>query len=305
MRSSIPVQRALVLYCASIGPLARALILIALAALFAGLAQAETPTPEASAWSPARELELARSLWPSSPEDSEDAAAVHLFKALLLDAPLEHEDYRRLDSLDPDREAALWGRVLVEAESGAHRGLAAAQFALARALENPRPGAMDSERALDLYLRAAQKGHVGASGRAGMMLLDGRGGARDERRGYQLLLRAADSGDRHALGRLAERTLTGGGVLKSPQKAIALYMAAADAGDFWATHFLLTSCTHSYYERYGLSCTQEDLVAWGRTARRFAPGSDELAVLAEVIDELEEVHPGLAVEISNIDGKRE
>ena len=43
----------------------------------------------------------------------------------------------------------------------------------------------------------------------------------------------------------------------------------------------------------------------GRTARRVAPGADELTVLAEVINELEEVHPGIALEIAKINGMRE
>jgi TPR repeat protein len=87
----------------------------------------------------------------------------------------------------------------------------------------------DTERALELYLRAGENGRVEGFTDAAEMYVDGNGVMRDYDRGLELYRRAADSGSTRAMTALAEAHREGRVASKDPVMAYAWHATARRA----------------------------------------------------------------------------
>lgn len=281
----------------------RALVLgVALSAASAALgAETGRSTGTQSKWLAGHEyLELARAAAAKS-EGAEERLidATRLFyKAYLLDELLAPGDYEFLGRVPEHAVRPIWESIREEAKRSSEAGDALAQFALGKALSVPSSGALDFERARDLFEQSHASGHAPAAGRLGLLLLDGEGGPRNEERGRALLEKAAEAGDRHSRGRLAEKTLIGQGVPTDVPRAIRLFEAAAEQGDWLSITWLIVSCATEYYEPYGLDCSPEALNDRFVQAYRWAWREQEMARLATYRRELTKFFPELEALLS-------
>jgi TPR repeat protein len=105
-----------------------------------------------------------------------------------------------------------------------------ALYRQARAYDAGQGVAQDHSRARDLYLEAAEAGHVDAMLSAGLMLSQGQGGPADHRAAANWLKRAAEQGSSDGQYSLGVLHMQGAGVAKSYAQATRWFLRAARSG---------------------------------------------------------------------------
>lgn len=112
----------------------------------------------------------------------------------------------------------------------ADKGHAASMSSIGAMYEYGEGVRRDVVQAAKWYRRAAEKGHPAAMHNLGVMYAHGKGVARDSAQAIQWYRQAADHGDAGAMNNLGVIYDTGQGVTKSPGGAVKWYRRAADKG---------------------------------------------------------------------------
>jgi TPR repeat protein len=144
----------------------------------------------------------------------------------------------------------------------ADKGHAAAQHALAMRFQYGDGVEPDLAEAAKWYRVAAQQGHAEAQSSLGNLLADGTGVPRDEAQAVKWYQEAANKGDEAAQFNLAGCYYDGRGVTKDLQEARRLWLAGADKGNTGAQNQLGVMCLR------GEACPQDarEAASWFKKA---------------------------------------